>query len=459
MIIKMDKECIVNNFTSAIEYHEKKVGEGVAKIISGSGYLGANAAEKAKDFDYIFSLNTRLKLKGFDIPFSFDRTDKLTDEKMLAIVSDFKRDMSFENRPFLLYKHEDTDNLHYHLIVSNADWEGKANDNMRGFYRREATLLARQYEVRYGLKELGEVQQTKKFPSQKETNSEKYTIQKAIIRGQREGKITMLISDDIIEKPLTNSQIKIVLGNKYTPLLVQLYKLDLLKKNKKTLLIEKIDSVLKGTNDHQMSIQSYYSLLKKEGVYVREMQKTSPKRITYGLEIEGKMFYCSSKSLPDRFSYAHLMDGPQTNYSLKQQKSYLRNQISKARLNSTNYNSFKENLKKFQIEVHEISNSKFGIYALKYSSKTADYKILFSASELNRDFSYAKLNQHFDSSKTQLQNTIKESFDIKRNIDTSGKGISEPSGDKPMKGVSEDGPTKKAKTGDDFDKKKGRGRG
>lgn len=462
MIIKMDNECIVQNWASSIEYHERKINEDKAEIILSSMDPNGNTKEKAADFDFTNNLNAHLKLKGFDIPFSFDKSDNINDTIIIEIINDFIQKMGFSDRPFLLYRHDDTDHLHYHLLVSNTDWSGTTNEKLRGFYRKEATLLAREYEKKYGLRELNEMNSNQQSLTSNELNAEKYKYQNALIAADKDGIISLSDAQrlHLKQKNLDNKEIKSYLKDEFVPLMTILHQKGYLTKTLKTQLIEKLDEIIKNIPTDEFTYKKYVEAVKAQGLYIRELQKTDPKIITYGIKDGDTYTYFKSNRLPERFRYTNLINNKQNSYTINQQKKYLLNILTKALNQSKNYNEYKSFLLAKGIEIEEKSNPTFGIYALKYKQQNIKDSHSFPSSDIGRNFSYSNLQKHFNK---DLNTTTQKDLSLqkaKNNMDPVRKkqgpenkstNIKEQKSNKEV--------TRKAKIGEEDDEEKMKGKG
>jgi hypothetical protein len=457
----MDNECIVQNWAASIEYHEKKVSEDKAEIILSSMNPKGNTKDKAHDFEFTNNLNAHLKLKGFDIPFSFDKSDPINDTIITEIINDFIQKMGFTDRPFLLYRHDDTEHLHYHLLVSNTNWSGTTNEKLRGFYRKEVTLLAREYEKKYGLRELNEMNSNQQNPTSNELNAEKYKYQNALIAADKDGIINLSDAQKLHLKQnkLNNKEIKSYLRDEFVPLMTILHKNGYLTKTLKTQLIEQLDNIIQSIPADEFTYKKYVDAVKARGLYIRELQKTDPKIITYGINDGNTFTYFKSNRLPERFSYVNLINNKQNSYTIDQQKKYLLNILTKARNQAKNYDQYKTILLAKGIEIEEKSNPNFEIYALKYKQLNIKNSHSFASSDIGRNFSYSNLQKHFNKN---LITTTQEDFVIgkpKNKIDPVTQKQSPKNNQinpekQPKKDV-----TRKAKIGEEDDEEKMKGKG
>ena len=74
--------------------------------------------------------------------------EKLDEAKMIEFVKEYMEGMGYGDQPYILYKHNDIDREHYHIVSVRVDKNGKKiNDSFEG--RRSAKLL-RELAKKYG---------------------------------------------------------------------------------------------------------------------------------------------------------------------------------------------------------------------------------------------------------------------------------------------------------------------
>lgn len=462
MIVKMDKSCITTDFKSAIGYHEKKVKEGVAVQISSTHPFSRSIQSKAKPFENVSELNSRLKVKGLDVPFSFDKSDKINDDIFLELFKQYQKDFNFNNRPFIIYKHEDTDNLHYHAILSNCDYQGNVNPVLSTFYRRDVTLWSREKEKEFGFKQLNEIGEGRS-KNLSEINLDKYSYSRAILKAKKDDFFPNLNSKQFINK--SNYQVKKILGKDFTSVVSSLFDNDYLKENIKTKLIKELDLIKSNISSNNFSLTAYFNEVNASGLYVKELKRTTPRKLTYGIKNDkGTFTYFGSDKLPKRFGYKELLNNKSTNFSLDKQKSYLKNMINKSFKNSRNYDDFKLSLKKNGVGVEELKNDSFGIYGLKYYSLNVSDPFYFSASEIDRKFSFNTMNKYWDSLAVEIKtdeviNNLDKASEKEKGRGKTLSSVSSNAKSEKYNKREEGDVTQKAKVGniDDDKKKKGRG--
>lgn len=94
--------------------------------------------------------------------------DKITDEQFSAIAQEYIEKMGYANQPFIVYKHEDIDRHHLHIVTLAVDEQGKKINDGNNFYKSKH--ITREMEQRYGL-----------HPADKKQFKEAFRLQKVRI--------------------------------------------------------------------------------------------------------------------------------------------------------------------------------------------------------------------------------------------------------------------------------------
>lgn len=76
--------------------------------------------------------------------------DKLTDSQFADIAEEYMERMGYGDQPYVVYKHEDIERHHIHIVALNVDSSGKKIDDSNNFYRSKA--ITRDLEQKYGLR-------------------------------------------------------------------------------------------------------------------------------------------------------------------------------------------------------------------------------------------------------------------------------------------------------------------
>lgn len=91
--------------------------------------------------------------------------DKLSDEQLSEIAQEYMEKLGYGNQPYMVYKYEDIDRRHLHIVSLRVDENGrKINDK---FEHRRSKDITRELEAKYGL-----------HPAQKKQQQVHYRFQK-----------------------------------------------------------------------------------------------------------------------------------------------------------------------------------------------------------------------------------------------------------------------------------------
>ena len=157
----------------ALAYNGEKVNEGVAKILeTNKVFCSADGthdiAACMQDFLAYMPSQVRTKKPVIHISLNPHPDDKITDEQFSAIAQEYIEKMGYDNQPFVVYKHEDIDRHHLHIVTLAVDEQGKKINDGNNFYKSKH--ITREMEQRYGL-----------HPADKKQFKEAFRLQKVRI--------------------------------------------------------------------------------------------------------------------------------------------------------------------------------------------------------------------------------------------------------------------------------------
>ena len=75
--------------------------------------------------------------------------DVLTDAELQDIAREYLEKLGFGNQPYLVFKHEDIDRHHLHIVTVRVDENGKCISDKNNYYRSKQ--ITRELEKKYGL--------------------------------------------------------------------------------------------------------------------------------------------------------------------------------------------------------------------------------------------------------------------------------------------------------------------
>lgn len=154
----------------ALAYNGEKVNEGVAKILETNKVFSPadgthDISACMQDFMAYMPSHVLTKKPVIHISLNPHPHDSLTDEQFSAIAWEYIEKMGYANQPFIVYKHEDIDRHHLHIVTLAVDERGKKINDGNNFYT--STRILKELEQKYGL-----------IPAQMRKEKEVFRLQK-----------------------------------------------------------------------------------------------------------------------------------------------------------------------------------------------------------------------------------------------------------------------------------------
>lgn len=148
------KITIPKSIEAALNYNEKKVLKENAVCLHAANYLKdakeMNFYQKLAGFERLNSLNERATTKTLHVSLNFDPSEKLPENKLLQIASDYMEKIGFGNQPYLVYKHEDAGHPHIHIVSTTIKKDG-SRINTHNIGRNQSEKARKEIEQTYGL--------------------------------------------------------------------------------------------------------------------------------------------------------------------------------------------------------------------------------------------------------------------------------------------------------------------
>lgn len=154
----------------ALAYNAEKVEEQKAKVLDAnkvyfdkSGTFNLHATYE----DFLNYMPSHIVTQKPIVHISLNPhpDDKLSDKELTDIANEYLQKMGYGEQPFIIYKHEDIDRHHIHIVTLGIDENGKKLNVDNNFFRSKK--ITRELEKRYGLRPAerqkdGEVHRLKK---------------------------------------------------------------------------------------------------------------------------------------------------------------------------------------------------------------------------------------------------------------------------------------------------------
>ena len=145
---------IGSSLFGALSYNQEKVDAGEAKVLCSNKVLlptdkSLTLAFCMRSFENHLGKDIKTEKPVVHISLNPHPDDKLNDEELSAIAQEYLDKMGYGNQPFVVYKHEDIDRHHIHIVSLRVDENGKKiNDK---FEFRRSKDITRELEQKYGL--------------------------------------------------------------------------------------------------------------------------------------------------------------------------------------------------------------------------------------------------------------------------------------------------------------------
>jgi|GEM_PF-91399 len=114
-----------------LKYNEDKVSNREAEILGGSKIFGShkgweniNFFEKMDSFAANLEANQRTEKVTFHVSLNPDPQDHLSNDQLKTIADDYMEKMGYGNQPYLIYKHNDIEREHIHIVSIRVDDKG-----------------------------------------------------------------------------------------------------------------------------------------------------------------------------------------------------------------------------------------------------------------------------------------------------------------------------------------------
>jgi len=144
----------VNSIFGALAYNQIKVDEGQAKVILTNRMIeprdgNYTVGVSMRSFEPYLAANQKTENPILHISLNPDPKDVLTDDQLSEIAQEYMEKLGYGNQPFIVYKHEDIDRHHLHIVSVRVDENGKKLDH--NFEYRKSMEICRQIEQKYHL--------------------------------------------------------------------------------------------------------------------------------------------------------------------------------------------------------------------------------------------------------------------------------------------------------------------
>lgn len=365
MVAKISKG---GSLHGALSYNEEKVKANEAKVLCSNRVMlnrdgSSNMYLTNQSFAPYLHANQNTEKPVLHISINPHPDDEVSDEMYSEIAQTYLDEMGFGDQPYIVYKHEDLDRRHIHIVTVNVDETGKKIDDSNNFY--QSKKITRELEKTYNLHTAEKAKRTDNLPQLKPID---YSL----------GDVKKQISNTT--KALMKSY-RFQSVNEYRALL-SLY----------GLTVEEVKGELKGKAYNGL----VYSAIDVQGVKVGNPIKASAIGKSVGYEALQSRFEYSTKSMKENKVY----DSP---------KLIVRSAID----TYFDKNKFMSELAKNGMSVVFRENAEGRIYGATFIDHQS--KAVFNGSKMGKEFSANVFNELFkNETNTQQQNIHTNNNDFQK---------------------------------------------
>ena len=148
------KISVGSSLYGAIAYNGEKINEAQGRLLTtnriyndGSGKVDIGKAMEG--FHTFLPPQMKVEKPVVHISLNPHPEDVLTDAELQDIAREYLEKLGFGNQPYLVFKHEDIDRHHLHIVTVRVDENGRSIDTRNNFYRSKQ--ITRELERKYGL--------------------------------------------------------------------------------------------------------------------------------------------------------------------------------------------------------------------------------------------------------------------------------------------------------------------
>lgn len=150
-----------------LSYNQEKVEQGEGKILFSNRIIqntdgSHNMYLNIKSFEPYLDANKRTEKPVLHISLNPHPNDKLTNEQLSNMAQEYMEKMGYGNQPYLVYKHEDLDRHHLHIVSVRIDENGKKLDD--SYEKRRSEKVRKELEEKYNLIPAGKQKQGNDLP-------------------------------------------------------------------------------------------------------------------------------------------------------------------------------------------------------------------------------------------------------------------------------------------------------
>ena len=148
------KISVGSSLYGALAYNGEKINKSKGRLLASNRIFndGTGTVDIRKAMEGFLSCmpeHTRVEKPVVHISLNPHPDDRLTDTEFQDIAREYLEKMGFGNQPYLVFKHEDIDRHHLHIVTVRVEGNGRCISDRNNYYRSKQ--ITRELEKKYGL--------------------------------------------------------------------------------------------------------------------------------------------------------------------------------------------------------------------------------------------------------------------------------------------------------------------
>lgn len=157
----------------ALSYNMDKVKNNTATVLAGHKIIESpdgtfTTAQISNSFQAYLAANRKTEKPVVHISINPDPDDQVSNNDYKSIAKDYMEKMGYGKQPFIVFKHNDIERSHIHIVTVCVDEEGRKISD--AFEKRKSMAACRELERKYDLKSAVEKKQDRTEPIFKPVN-------------------------------------------------------------------------------------------------------------------------------------------------------------------------------------------------------------------------------------------------------------------------------------------------
>lgn len=180
MVAKIGKG---SSMHGALSYNQEKVKEEQAKVLFSNRVMmnrdgSVNMYLANQSFTPYLDANKNTEKPVLHISINPHPDDVVSDDMYSKIAQAYMQKMGLGDQPYIVYKHEDLDRQHIHIVTVNIDEHGKKIGDSNNFY--QSKKITRELEKTYNLHTAEKKKQSEDLPTLKRVDYQSGDVKKQI---------------------------------------------------------------------------------------------------------------------------------------------------------------------------------------------------------------------------------------------------------------------------------------